>query len=232
LTLWNPDTSNLRDVRGRLLLGGQPVAGARIAVDRYELPRLTDDDGGFVYPVDSTLARRHPVRVVDVSRARINGRALTQAERAAALRARSGITVGYRITDIRTARGGNGSVVVTGRAVRADGAPAPSVVLLSYRLRGRITDASVRPVQGATVVTRSNDRDFWTFSEPSNADGNYNGFFPASDKTGDDPVEFAVQIAHGRTSYTTGARNPTYEHPHAISAHASSRWYGRTARTR
>ena len=60
-------------------------------------------------------------------------------------------------------------------------------------------------------MTRSNDRDFWMFSEPSDANGRYNGFFPAADKSGNDPVEFAVQVAYGRTSYTTGARNPSFK---------------------
>ena len=34
LTLWNPNSSNLRNVTGRLTLRGRPVAGARLAVDR------------------------------------------------------------------------------------------------------------------------------------------------------------------------------------------------------
>ncbi len=46
--------------------------------------------------------------------------------------------------------------------------------LFTYRLSGRITGADGRPVAGATVVTRTVDReDFWTFSEPSDANGNY-----------------------------------------------------------
>jgi alcohol dehydrogenase (cytochrome c) len=210
LTLWNPATSNLVDVRGRLLWGGNPVVGARIAVDRYELPRATDGQGGFSALVDATLARRHPVTVVDASRARAGGRALTEAEQRAVRSATSGISVAYRIGDVRVSRR-NGNVVVSGRATRADGGAVPPVVLLSYRLSGRITDASGNPVRGATVVSRTNDRDFWTFSEPSDANGRYTGFFPASDKSGSDPVEFAVQIAYGRTSYTTGARNPTFK---------------------
>src|SRR5215207_8419671 len=66
----------------------------------------------------------------------------------------------YRLVDLRARLQKNGTVAVSGRAVRADGAPAPSVVLLSYRLTGTVTDASARPVQGATVVTRTTDRDF------------------------------------------------------------------------
>ena len=210
LTSWTPSTSNLIDVRGRVLFGGSPVVGARVAVDRYVLPRVTDSDGRFVSPVDSTLARRHPVTVVDASRARVGGRALTDAEQRALRGATSGVSVAYRISGVAVSER-NGNVVVSGRATQADGAAVPPVVLLSYRLSGRITDSAGNPIRGATVVTRSNDRDFWTFSEPSDANGRYNGFFPASDKSGNDPVEFAVQIAYGRTSYTTGARNPTFK---------------------
>ena len=211
LTLWNPDSSNLRDVTGRLTLRGRPVAGARLAVDRYVLPRATGADGSFVASVDSTLARRHPIDVVDVSRARVAGRALNDAEQAALRSASGGINVGYTVTGVQVSRGANGTVRVSGRVARADGEPAPSVVLLSYRLDGTITDSAGRPVQGAYVVTRTNDRDFWTFSTPSNASGRYLSFFPASDLSEADPVEFTVQVAVGRTNYTTGLRNPTFK---------------------
>ena len=76
--------------------------------------------------------------------------------------------------------------------------------LFTYRLSGRITGADGRPVAGATVVTRTVDRDFWTFSEPSDADGNYTSFFAASDKSQDDPVPLSVQVALGSVSYSSG----------------------------
>jgi alcohol dehydrogenase (cytochrome c) len=211
LTLWNPNSSNLRDVTGRVTIRGRPVSGARIAVDRYVLPKPTSADGAFVYPVDTTLARRHPVEVVESGRATVGGRALSSDQQATLRAASGGINVGYRVVGLRTQASGDGNVRVTGRAVRADGAPAPSVVLLSYRLDGTITDASGKPVQGAYVVTRTNDRDFWTFSEPSSANGHYTSFFPASDLTEADPVEFTVQVAVGRVNYTTGIRNPTFK---------------------
>jgi PQQ-dependent dehydrogenase (methanol/ethanol family) len=211
LTRWSPDSSNLREVTGRLTLGGRPVAGARVSVDRYVLPRATADDGRFVAAVDTTLARRHPVVVVDATRATVGGRRLTTAEQASVRAASGGINVGYRITDVRISNARNGAVRVTGRVMRADGVPAPPVVLLSYRLRGTVTNASGRPVPGAYVVTRTNDRDFWAFSEPSTQTGHYESFFPASDLTEADPVEFTVQVAYGRTSYTTGQANPTFK---------------------
>jgi PQQ-dependent dehydrogenase (methanol/ethanol family) len=211
LALWQGTTSNEASVDGRILLGGRAVEGARVAVDRFLLPGATDARGGFTANVDATLARRHPIRVVDTSRARVGGKALTDAQQAALRAASGGISVGYKLVDLQASRRSNGTVRVTGRAVRADGAAAPGVVLLSYRLQGTITDAAGKPVQGATVVTRTLDRDFWTFSLPSDANGHYVSFFSASDEQGSDPVPLQVQVAFGRTSYTAGTANVNFK---------------------
>jgi hypothetical protein len=211
LTNWNPDSSNLVDVKGKLLLGGKPVVGARIQVDRYVLPEATGDDGSFGVPVDSTLVRRHPLAVVDVGSATIDGAPLTTAEEAVVRHAAGGITVGYRIVDLSVSSEGK-NIVVKGRASRTDGTPPPGVVQLSFRLSGTITDASGKPVQGAYVVSRTNDRDFWTFSDPTDANGHYTSFFPASDQSGVDPVAFNVQVAYGQLNYTVPAgKDPTFK---------------------
>jgi hypothetical protein len=94
-------------------------------------------------------------------------------------------------------------VVVTGRIGYANGAAAPAVTLFTYRLSGTITDASGKPVAGATVVTRTQDRDFWTFSQPSDANGHYVSFFTASDESGANPVPLTVQVASGAVSYAS-----------------------------
>ncbi len=214
LSLWRADTSNLRTVTGRVLLGGKPVSGAVVAVDRYRVPRKTDGRGRFSAPVDVTLARRHPLHVADASHATANGRALTAGDQKTLTQASGGISVGYRIVGLRakpTSRG----VLVTGRAVRTDGVPAPGVVLLSYRLQGTITDASGSPVRGATVVTRTTDRDFWTVSSPSDANGHYVSFFSASDEAAHDPVDLSVQVAAGNVSYGSGTRNVSFSRLHS-----------------
>jgi hypothetical protein len=211
LALWQAASSNETSVNGRLLFGGKPVSGARMAVDRFVSSRATDADGGFSLRVDKTLPRRHPVRVADASQARVAGRRLTGDEQAALRAASAGISVGYSLVDLRARLQKNGTVAVSGRAVRADGAPAPGVVLLSYRLAGTVTDASGRPVQGATVVTRTTDRDFWTFSLPTNASGRYVSFFAASDEQGSDPVALNVQVAVGQRSYSAGLANVDFK---------------------
>jgi alcohol dehydrogenase (cytochrome c) len=211
LALWQASNSNEASVSGRILLGGRPVQGALVSVDRYTLPRATDASGGFTANVDRTLARRHPIQIVDASQAKVGGKALSAAQQNALLAASGGISVGYRIVDAQTKVLSNGNVQVTGRAIRTDGAAAPGVVQLSYRLEGTITDATGKPVQGATVVSRTTDRDFWTFSLPSDATGHYVSFFSASDEQGNDPVPLNVQVAYGRTSYSSGVANANFK---------------------
>jgi alcohol dehydrogenase (cytochrome c) len=198
---WQSTGSNEQIATGRLLLRGTPVAGARIRVDRYVVPGVTDSAGRFRYRADVTIPRRHIVAVVAAARARVHGRRLTEGERAAVLRANGGISSAYRLRDVRVKRLANGTVLVTGRATFARGTPFPPVVLFTYRLSGKITDSDGKPVEGASVVTRTLDRNFWTFSEPSDAQGNYRSFFTASDQTEADPVPMNVQVALGDTSY-------------------------------
>ena len=153
LGLWRPSSSNLTTVIGRVRLRDEPVAGVQVRVGRYDVAAPTDADGRFRVAVDSTLAWRLPVSVAGAAEATIDGRAVHGEERGRLERMRSGVNVGYRLADLRTTTRSDGSVVVTGRALRADGAPAPPVTLVSYRLGGRITDGAGKPVAGATVVT-------------------------------------------------------------------------------
>ncbi len=198
---WSADSSNRQDVSGRVLLGRTPVAGARVSVDDYVLPAATAKDGSFAAPVDVTVPGRHVVRVVGVSRATAGGKPLTRAARAALARATAGISVGYGITSLKTSVRPDG-ILVTGRVADTRGTPPPPVSLYTYQLRGTITDANGKPVVGAIVVTRTNDRDYWTFSSATDARGRYTSFFPASDEAGDDPVPMAVQVDVGDTTYS------------------------------
>src|SRR4029077_17348324 len=64
-----------------------------------------------------------------------------------------------------------------------------------------ITERSDKPVQGAVVITRTQDRSFWTHSSATDANGHYTSFYAASDETGADPVVLAVGVALGGVSY-------------------------------
>jgi hypothetical protein len=68
-----------------------------------------------------------------------------------------------------------------------------------------VTDANGNPVSGAVVTTRTGDRQFWTQSRPSGADGSYASFLVSADQEGDNPVPMQVGVAVGANSYTEPA---------------------------
>jgi hypothetical protein len=193
---WNPDRDNDAAVTGRLLLGNAPVTGARLRVGGYELPP-TNDNGEFTYLVDTTVPARYSVSVADLSKATAGGAPLADDVRSALSAVVGVITVAYRIADLSAKLDGAGNVVLTGRVTLGDGSPVPQVRIYSYRLTGRVVDGKGRPVVGALVSTRTNDRDYWTVSNPTDENGNYTSLFTASDESGDDPVPFAVRVAKG-----------------------------------
>ena len=107
---WNPNSSNWQFVFGKVFLGRSPVAHAQLRVDRFTLPALTGAQGGFTYPADITEPGRHEVRVVGLSRATVNGRKLTSAQKAAVSAAHGAFNVGYRFSNLHAKVQSNGTV--------------------------------------------------------------------------------------------------------------------------
>jgi hypothetical protein len=91
--------------------------------------------------------------------------------------------------------------VITGRLADTGGNAPPPVLLYSYELKGTITDASGKPVRGAVVTTRTNDRQYWTQSRPSGSNGSYASFLVAADQEGDIPVPMTIGVAVGNSAY-------------------------------
>ena len=198
---WDPDSSNVQTLHGRVLLNGAPVAGAVVAVDGYRVPQATRVDGSFPYDVDVTLPYRHVVRVVDASHARVRGKAVSAGGQSALLAASGGFSVGYAIRGLTASVQKGGSVLVRGKLGDSAGTSPPVVHLLTYQLTGTVTDASGKPVKNAVVITRTQDRQFWTHSSGTDASGHFASFFAASDQTDADPVPISVGVASGSTSY-------------------------------
>lgn len=193
---WRLDSRNVEDTRGCVFFDGEPVAGIRVEVDSYTIPAPTDAQGAFVYAADTTSPRRHTVSVVGAANATIAGSEPSGEQRSELLRATAGLTVAFKLSDLE-ARSTDAGVVVTGRATygNAQETPPPAVVLFSYQLSGTVRRADGEPVQGAIVSTRSIDREFWTLSGGSGADGSYTSFFYPTGET--DPVGFTVRVAVG-----------------------------------
>jgi alcohol dehydrogenase (cytochrome c) len=207
---WLANSSNVKPVLGRVLLNGAPVAGATVIVDGYTVPQATASNGTFPYDVDITLAERHVVHVSALAHATVHGHALSAGQQSALTAASGGFSVGYGFHGVTAHVQKDGSVVVTGRIADTAGNGPPAVHLLTYQLSGTITDASGKPVQGAVVITRTQDRDFWTHSSATDANGHYSSFFAASDETAADPVLLSVGAALGTVSYggTVGVNEP------------------------
>jgi hypothetical protein len=207
---WQADSSNVQTVTGRLLWNGKPVVGADVTVDSYQVPQPTDGQGRFSYDIDNTVAGRHVIQITGVAGASIAGKQLSAGQKRAISAATGGFTSAFAIGGLQASVQHNGDVLVTGSATDSTHAAPPAVHLLSYELTGRITTTDGQPVAGAIVITRTQDRDFWTRSNPSNANGYYSSFFTASDETSDNPVLISVGVAQGATSYggITGTNVP------------------------
>jgi alcohol dehydrogenase (cytochrome c) len=199
--LWRANSSNVARAGGRVLLNGAPVKGVSVSMDGYRIPGLTGTDGSFSTDVDITVPGRRVLRPVGAGSATVRGKALTAGQKSALLATTGGFSIGYGIVGLHAAKQSDGSVVVSGRLVGANGQAPPVVRLLTYQLGGTITDAAGKPVQGAVVITRTQDRDFWTHSSASDANGHYTSFFAASDESDSDPVTLAVGVAQGNVSY-------------------------------
>jgi glucose dehydrogenase len=198
---WQANSSNVQTVTARVLWNNTPVVGAHVVVGLYPVPRATDKTGSFAYDLDDTVAGRHVIRVSSLAHATINGKRLTAGQKKSINRATGGFTSAFGISGLHARVRKNGSVLVTGRATDSAHNGPPGVHLLTYVLSGRVTDVQGNPVKGAIVVTRTLDRQYWTRSNPTNAQGYYSSFFPASDQSSADPVPISVGVALGNISY-------------------------------
>jgi hypothetical protein len=198
---WQANSSNVETVTARVLWNNTPVVGARVVVGPYPVPQATNKTGSFSYDIDDTVAARDVIRVSSLGHATVNGKRLSAGQKKSIMAATGGFTSAYGISDLHASVQKNGSVRVTGRATDSAHDGPPGVHLLTYVLSGRVTDAHGNPVKGAVVVTRTQDRQYWTRSNPTNASGYYSSFFPASDQTDANPVPISVGVALGNVSY-------------------------------
>ena len=191
---WDQGGANQFRVSGRLMLGGKPVAGARMALDAYVSPTATDDDGAFKLSGDKTVLSRLRVHVGDASGATIGGGAASSTDQETLKSAETVIETAFPIMlDPRSPVTPGGTV--QGRITFSDmTSPAPSVALWGYELKGTIFDESGKPLSGAYASVSDDQGETWAVSPPTVADGNYRlRFFPTAD------TDFYVRVTFGQT---------------------------------
>jgi len=203
IQVWQPGTDDLVPVTGRVTIGGAPVAGVLLRVGDYELPTPTGQAGSFTYLADATRLARYVVSVADDSQARASGIALSAAQQKALALQHATITIAYAVAGLKVGLDHNGDPTISGRITFSNHRTVPpTVTLYTYELTGTVTDASGKPVSGATVSTRTGDRNFWTISAPTDSQGRYSSLFTASDEAGDNPVPMNVEVAIGNIVYS------------------------------
>jgi hypothetical protein len=183
-----------------VLLAGKPVAGVVVSIGGWRA-KATDDSGTFVYPLDVTLPARHVVKIVSADGATIAGKPLTAAQRNQVLAGSGGMSVGYKVSDVTTKVGAGGNIILEGRLSYGKNEAPATVLLYSFLLKGKVTYNDGRPAVGAVVTTRTNDRQYWTQSTPTNKNGDYASFLVAADQIGSDPVPMTVGVAIGPDAY-------------------------------
>jgi hypothetical protein len=201
IAVWTSATDNLVPLNGKVTANGSPVAGVRLRVDNYDLPKPTNAQGQFTYLADGTLLARHVVVVTDAKEAKSGGQPLSSEEQKALLATESAINVAYTPRDLKVTTDAAGRPVITGRLTKTNGTPPPAVGLLTYQLTGTVTDSNGKPVSGIQVSTRTQDRDYWTISTLTDSKGRYNSLFTASAEELTDPVPFTVRLSKGDLVY-------------------------------
>lgn len=204
LQKWNADTDNLIPIQGTVDWNGKPVSGVSVRVDTFVVPSPTNAQGHFTYLEDGTLIGRHVVTIANATQAKVGGVALTSAEQSALSAAQGAITVDYEVHDLTVSRDSAGQPVVTGQVTDALAEPPAPVGLFTYQLTGTVVDSDGKPVVGAQVSTRTEDRDYWTVSTFTNSKGYYSSLFTASAETAGvpgAPVPFTVRVSKGNLVY-------------------------------
>ena len=111
---WQPDSSNVQTLTGRVLWNGKPVVGADVTVDSYQVPQPTDKQGRFSYDIDNTVAGRHVIHVTGLAGATIGGKPLSAGAEAAVSAATGGFTSAFAISGLHVSVQRDGDVLVTG----------------------------------------------------------------------------------------------------------------------
>ena len=182
LTPWSVTSDNVTAVPLTVTATGAPVAGVQLRVDGFALA-----------PTDSAGPHRLH-RGLDPPRASRRNRG------------RAGDAITVAVPDQRAslrlrARDSAGNPTVSGRISYADGTAPPVVSRYSYELTGNRHRRNGHPVADARVSTRTVDRDYWTVSGPTDAQGRYSSLFTASSERRRRPRPLHGPRLEGRLVY-------------------------------
>ena len=165
--LWEANSSNVARVAGRVLLNGAPVAGARVVDGRLRDPAARPRRTARFHTTSTSRSRGGASCASVGARAarRCTGKPLTAGQRSALLRrvGRLQRRLRARRPARRDAEGRQRRRHRPAASARTDRRRRPFACSPTSSAARSPTRAG-KPVQGAVVITRTQDRDFWTHS--------------------------------------------------------------------
>ncbi|OXS57315.1 hypothetical protein B1A99_17660 [Cohnella sp. CIP 111063] len=183
---WRTDGSHIAAVKGKLICGGQPVAGAEVQAGLNKRRLRTGEDGSFDLRVDRSLLAYAPIRVVSANEAKIAGKPIGQREADGLASAFAAITVYHPIQVIgEKSDEADASRVNVQARIRSEAGDAISFFQVDkYRIAGRVEDADGNPVKGAIVWIDRDRGEGFAKSTPTDGDGKYEMFYwPEEEET-------------------------------------------------
>lgn len=195
---WKADGSHLATVRGKLLYGGKPVAGAVLQAGPNQRHFETADDGSFEFLVDKSRIAEKQVTVVSLDHARIGGKPVDgkAAKEISRLTAAYQVYFPIEVTRVDDALTKPGHVAVHARLIFPAGEVFSFFRVDKYRISGKVTDADGHPVKDAVVWLDRDNGEGFAKSTPTDENGEYQLFYVPEDEA----TNLTVTI--GRERYT------------------------------
>jgi hypothetical protein len=201
VAIWEMDYSHLITVTGKVLADGKPVAGVGLTM-KGKHNMTTDEYGVFTLQVDTSYPQSLQLQINSAEQATLEGKSLGDSSKEALLSSTSQILVYYpiQISEVTADPIDSSKVEVHARAVSEDGHSYPLINLDKYIIQGTVKDSTGNPVQGAIVSYSRESGDSWSFSQPSDDNGEYMlNYFPHPDS------DLDLRVNVGEVQYTLPA---------------------------
>lgn len=197
---WKTDGSHHKTVTGKLQIGHQPVADAKIQVSDKRVA-VTDENGNFTLTVDANIVEREVIHVVDLEDAKVDGKPLNEKQKGALMELKEELIVHYPIVveKVKPNPKDNTLVDVYASAVVKKGEKFPKFGVEKFPVIGTIKDHEGKPVEGAFVNLRRDGVEGFTMSEPSDENGTFAMFYIPED---DEAHYLNVYVPSTDTYYT------------------------------
>ncbi|QGQ45967.1 carboxypeptidase-like regulatory domain-containing protein [Metabacillus sediminilitoris] len=174
ITAWELDNSHMETVKGKILVGDEPVENVLVKVSEKRNVH-TNKNGEFRLMVSRNILEKKSIHVVNADKAKIDGKFVDNQIKDSLLTLEKSISVHYPIEIDQVIENEKDKKLVDVHAtvVLKEGQEYPAFGVIKYKISGTIKDADGKPAVGATVNFRRDGVEGFTMSDPSNDNGEY-----------------------------------------------------------